>query len=58
MVIHGAIDGYSRLVLYLYCVDNNWADTVLSCFTMQLQVIDFQRESGWIVGAKTNLLPD
>lgn len=32
MVIHGAIDGYSRLVLYLHCCSNNKAATVLSLF--------------------------
>ena len=32
MVIHGAIDGYSRLVLYLNCADNNRASTVVEQF--------------------------
>ena len=32
MVIHGAIDGYSRLVLYLHCANNNLATTVLQQF--------------------------
>ena len=32
MVIHGAVDGYSRLIIYLHCADNNHASTVLSCF--------------------------
>ena len=31
-VIHGAIDGYSRLIVYLKCATNNKADTVLECF--------------------------
>lgn len=30
--IHGAIDGYSRMVLYLVACDNNRADTVLQAF--------------------------
>ena len=32
MIIHGGIDGYSRLVLYLHCANNNLANTVLRVF--------------------------
>ena len=32
IVIHGGIDGYSRLPVYLRASDNNRADTVLDCF--------------------------
>ena len=32
MVIHGAIDGYSRLVVYLHCANNNLASTVMQQF--------------------------
>ena len=32
MVIHGGIDGYTRIPLYLKCSDNNRAETVLTCF--------------------------
>ena len=32
MAIHGAIDGYSRMIVYLHCNDNNWAYTVLELF--------------------------
>ena len=32
MVIHGAIDGYSRVPVYLSCSNNNRADTVLELF--------------------------
>ena len=31
-VTHGGIDGYSRLVVYLKCSDNNQASTVFHCF--------------------------
>ena len=31
-MIHGCIDGYSRLILYLQGCSNNRADTVLQCF--------------------------
>ena len=32
MVVHGAVDGYSRLVVYLHCSNNNRAETVLQLF--------------------------
>ena len=32
LVIHGGIDGYSRLITFLHCSDNNLSDTVLDCF--------------------------
>ncbi|XP_068724965.1 uncharacterized protein [Montipora capricornis] len=32
MVVHGAIDGYSRLVVFLHCSNNNRAETVLQLF--------------------------
>jgi hypothetical protein len=32
MVIHGGIDGYTRIPVYLKCSDNNRAETVLGCF--------------------------
>lgn len=32
MVVHGAIDGYSRLVTFLHCSDNNKSMTVLRLF--------------------------
>ena len=37
MVIHGAIDGYSRLVLYLKCTSNNRATTVYELFLIAVQ---------------------
>ena len=37
-MIHGAIDGYSRLPLYLKCAPNNLAATVLECFTEAVSV--------------------
>lgn len=29
-VVHGAMDGFSRLIAYLHCSTNNYAETVLS----------------------------
>lgn len=31
-VIHGAIDGFSRFVVYLHCCTNNRSETVLALF--------------------------
>ena len=31
-IIHGCIDGHSRLITYLKCSDHNRADTVFQCF--------------------------
>ena len=31
-VVHAAIDGYSRLIPYLYCATNNKASTVMELF--------------------------
>ena len=32
LVVHTAIDGYSRLIPYLHCANNNRSDTVLAQF--------------------------
>ena len=37
-VTHGAIDGYSRTIIYLRCSDNNRASTVLSEFISAVHV--------------------
>ena len=37
-VVHGAIDGYSRMIMYLTCSDNNRANTVLLSFSRAVQV--------------------
>ena len=33
MVVHGGIDGYSRMAVYLICADNNRAETVIQAFS-------------------------
>lgn len=37
-MVHGAIDGYSRMIVYLKCADNNTSQTVLTNFTEAVQV--------------------
>ncbi|KAI7790105.1 hypothetical protein IRJ41_018663, partial [Triplophysa rosa] len=37
MVFHGCVDGYSRTILYLDCLDNNRATSVLSLFRAGVQ---------------------
>ena len=37
MVTHGAIDGYSRVVLYLKCTSSNRATTVYELFLVAVQ---------------------
>lgn len=37
MVIHGGIDGYSRLITYLRVSSNNYSSTVLSAFTAAVE---------------------
>ncbi|CAH0556963.1 unnamed protein product [Brassicogethes aeneus] len=32
MVFHGCIDGFSRMIIYLHCLNNNKAETALNCF--------------------------
>jgi len=36
-VIHGCIDGFSRLVIYLHCCDNNFSHTVRQLFENSVQ---------------------
>lgn len=38
IVVHAAIDGYSRLPVFLRASDNNRADTVLDCFLEAVEV--------------------
>lgn len=37
LVIAGGIDGFSRFVVFLKCVDNNRADTIFTCFESGVQ---------------------
>ena len=32
LVVHGCIDGYSRMIIHLFCFNNNRSDTVLESF--------------------------
>ena len=31
--MHGCVDGFSRMIVYLHCANNNTSITVLGCFT-------------------------
>ena len=37
-MVHGCVDGFSRVVIYLYCCDNNRASTVLGCFRQAVNI--------------------
>ncbi len=37
LIVHGAIDGFSRLITFLWCSSNNLSSTVLSCFVKAVQ---------------------
>ena len=37
LVIHGGIDGFTRIPVYLKCNTNNWAETVLDAFLKATQ---------------------
>ena len=37
MVIHGGIDGYSRMIVYLFCSTNNKSDTVYNLFKKAIE---------------------
>lgn len=41
IVIHGGIDGFSRMVTFMSASNNNRAETMLSCFTRGVE------EYGW-----------
>jgi hypothetical protein len=44
MVIHGGIDGFSRLFVYLHCANNNKTQTVLSCFRDAIKAFGFPKK--------------
>ena len=37
LVIHGGVDGFSRMVTFLQCSGNNFSETVLDCFVKATQ---------------------
>ena len=49
MVIHGGIDGYSRLIVYLHCSTNNRSSTVLELFQQAI------RRYGWPSRVRSDL---
>ena len=44
-MIHGAIDGYSRLIVFMSCSNNKKASTVFSQFLKAVNDIDCPQES-------------
>jgi hypothetical protein len=38
LVVHGGVDGFSRIPVYLHCSDNNRSDTVLNLFKEAVEV--------------------
>ena len=43
LIIHGCIDGYSRLVIYLHCCNNNKAETVKAQFLQSISIFFWPR---------------
>ena len=37
LVIHGGIDGFSRMIVFLKCSTNNLVSTVLDCFVQAVR---------------------
>ena len=50
-VIHGAVDRYSRLLIFLKCLTNNRASTVLESFVTATQIYGIPKrvrtDMGW-----------
>ena len=55
-VIHGGIDGFSRLITYLKVATNNLADTVLGAFLCATDEYGLPSR-GWTEAVKTSELP-
>ena len=55
MVIHRGIDGYSRLVVYLRCYNNNRASTVANDFVKLLPSTSYHLEFIVIMVEKTDV---
>ena len=56
--IHGCIDGYSRLIVYLKCTSNNRADTVLNLFQGAVQLHGLPRRVRGDRGGKSVSVAD
>ena len=57
-VVHGAIDGYSRMIVYLKCADNNRASTVLQLFTQATSIFGFPSRARGDRGGENTLIAD
>ena len=57
-VLHGAIDGYSWMIVYLKCAYNNRASTVLQLFTQATSIFGFPSRARGDRGGENTLIAD
>ena len=58
IIIFGAIDGYSTLPVWLECINNNKATTVLSCFLKGVETYEIPSRVRSDKGKENVLVPD
>lgn len=58
MIIAGGIDGFSRLITFLECVDNNKAETLLNCFVRGVSTYGLPSRVRSDMGRENTLIAD